>query len=323
MVGAFPLDAPTPYGRALLWAFDHFPGILAVRSGHKAGVLVALGAATLGAVAFAGRDPRRPRAPAPGGTRSRSSRSPPSWVSSWSACSPSGQDGSSLPTTAARAPRLLARGRRRPRRPPGRGTRPRPAVDPARRLHVGPHRRRHRRRAPRPSRDRAGAALDLVRHRRDRQRRRRARRLRQLGHVRAGVIGPVARRLGIEYVLLRNDLDWPATQRPPPRNLDALRAHPDLKRVRTFGAPGENVARPDVGSADEATLPPLELYRVKPLRRRRARRPATAARRCGRRGRVAGSRRRRGPASRRTPAVHGRRLDVLSSCRCSARDRRS
>ncbi len=57
--GAFPFAAPTLYGRLWLWAQVHVPGMIAFRTGIKAGGLVVLGLSLLGGLAvqrFAQRD---------------------------------------------------------------------------------------------------------------------------------------------------------------------------------------------------------------------------------------------------------------------------
>jgi arabinofuranan 3-O-arabinosyltransferase len=81
-----------------------------------------------------------------------------------------------------------------------------------------------------------------------------------------GSYAPIARRLGIGYVILRNDLDWRATRAVRPAALAGLRRDPDLELVATFGEPGENVVRADDSSSaaeQESTLPPVEIYRVR------------------------------------------------------------
>jgi arabinofuranan 3-O-arabinosyltransferase len=264
MVGAYPLDNPSPYGHALLWAFDHFPGILAIRSAHKAGVLVALGGASLAAVAFAGAM-KLARA------RVGSWRRPlPIMVATavvvvvaasafpfWTGRLYSPDDGvTALPAYWHDAARYLDA-------QPGHG---RVLVLPSTALgaytwgRTGDDIIEGILRRPSVSRgllstwsgtsEVANVVAALDDHVNS-------------GEYEPGTIGPAARRLGIEYVLVRNDLDWPATKRPRPSSLDGLRADHDLELVRTFGAPGENVARPDPASATEAAHPPLELYRVK------------------------------------------------------------
>jgi arabinofuranan 3-O-arabinosyltransferase len=93
------------------------------------------------------------------------------------------------------------------------------------------------------------------------------------GAYQPGALAPIAQRLGIQYVLLRNDLDWQNTGRPRPASFDALRHDPDLRLVRTFGAPGQNVQGrpPPAGSitsdmervASEASLRPVEIYELR------------------------------------------------------------
>ena len=82
----------------------------------------------------------------------------------------------------------------------------------------------------------------------------------------AGTIGPIARRLGIGVVVIRNDIDWQAMRLPRPVAYDSLRVDPDLTRVATFGEPGQNtVAARDLALAvfAEKDLPPVEIYAVK------------------------------------------------------------
>ena len=81
----------------------------------------------------------------------------------------------------------------------------------------------------------------------------------------AGAVPQILRRLGIEYVVVRNDLDWQLTNSSRPAALDALRRDPGLQLARSFGAPGKNVVAPGDDSPDaeaERTLPPVEVYRV-------------------------------------------------------------
>ena len=50
MVGGYPPDDPSPFGRALLWTFDHVPGAVAFRTTSKAGAIAMLAMAGLGAL---------------------------------------------------------------------------------------------------------------------------------------------------------------------------------------------------------------------------------------------------------------------------------
>ena len=80
-----------------------------------------------------------------------------------------------------------------------------------------------------------------------------------------GTLAPIARRLGIEYVVIRNDLDWQDLGRPRPAEYSRLRADPELEPVATFGAPGEFTTAPDDTGPiadEERTLPPVEVYRI-------------------------------------------------------------
>jgi arabinofuranan 3-O-arabinosyltransferase len=85
------------------------------------------------------------------------------------------------------------------------------------------------------------------------------------GQYRVGTLPAVLSRLGIQYVLVRNDLDWQRTDGPRPASLDLLRHDPGLRLVRSFGAKGYNVvAAGDESStaARERQLPPVQVYEV-------------------------------------------------------------
>jgi hypothetical protein len=86
------------------------------------------------------------------------------------------------------------------------------------------------------------------------------------GTLQPGMLGPLARRLGIRYVMLRNDLDWQRSERPRPAALAPVRHDPDLARVATFGNPGENVTSlldTSPQAHTEQDLPPVEIYEVR------------------------------------------------------------
>lgn len=77
-----------------------------------------------------------------------------------------------------------------------------------------------------------------------------------------GTLAPIAKRLGIDYVLVRNDLAWRRTGVVRPSALESLRDDPDLHLAAVFGRPGENtVAAHDRGTADRR-LPPVEIYSI-------------------------------------------------------------
>ncbi len=80
-----------------------------------------------------------------------------------------------------------------------------------------------------------------------------------------GSFAPLARLLGVRWVLIRNDLDWQTMESARPSDLDGLRRDPALRRIATFGRPGEDTTAADdltVGVLGETTLPPVELYAV-------------------------------------------------------------
>ena len=52
MVGAFPVQDPTPLGAGLLWTYEHVPGAAAMRTTFKAGAALQLGIATLASLSL-------------------------------------------------------------------------------------------------------------------------------------------------------------------------------------------------------------------------------------------------------------------------------
>jgi arabinofuranan 3-O-arabinosyltransferase len=85
-------------------------------------------------------------------------------------------------------------------------------------------------------------------------------------HYRRGTIASLAARLGIEYLVLRNDFEWGIWEQPRPAAFSQLRADPALELLATFGAPGQNTTSPLDSSLEvdiERTLPPIEVYRVR------------------------------------------------------------
>lgn len=94
------------------------------------------------------------------------------------------------------------------------------------------------------------------------------------GRYERGTVGPIASRIGVRFVVVRNDLVWETAGVARPSDLDALRSDPDLRLVATFGAPGENtVPVPEEDDDDltaaeqelvdvEADLAPVEIYEV-------------------------------------------------------------
>lgn len=83
------------------------------------------------------------------------------------------------------------------------------------------------------------------------------------GSYRPGSIGPIAHRLGIGYVLIRNDIKWRVAGSARPSALESLRSDPDLRLVAEFGRPGQNVVEEgdtSLEALEEASLPPVQIY---------------------------------------------------------------
>ena len=85
------------------------------------------------------------------------------------------------------------------------------------------------------------------------------------GTLRPGELGPIARALGVDRVLIRNDLDWERSQVARPADLDVVRHDPGLRLDRSFGEKGQSVVDPSdrsFPSRSERDLPPVEVYAV-------------------------------------------------------------
>ncbi len=85
------------------------------------------------------------------------------------------------------------------------------------------------------------------------------------GSYRPGSIGPIAHRLGVGYVLVRNDINWRVAGSARPAALASLRSDPDLRLVAEFGEPGQNVVEDgdlSVEALEEASLPPVQIYAI-------------------------------------------------------------
>lgn len=260
MVGSYPLDDPTPYGRVLLEGYRALPWLGGLRNTYKAGAGLAMGAAVLLAVAATGVPGRWLR------------RVPYPW----------------LPTAACAAliavisfpfwsGRLYAPSSRLENDVPGYWRQALAYLDnqdDGTRVLVlpGSTRTRYRwgwvgddifdallRRAHAVpsgvplSNPEAANLLQATAERASSDR-----------YV-AGTLAPIARRLGIGTIVIRNDLDWQQMRVPRPAVFDALRKDPDLRRVATFGPRGRNVrAEGDTSIAvfAEAVLPPVEVYAI-------------------------------------------------------------
>jgi len=265
MVGAYPLDDTSPYGHLLLWGFDHFPGFVAIRSGHKAGVMVALGVAVLAAVGAtsalraAGRvegSTLRTRAVRLGALGAVLAVLAAGSFPFWTGRLYSPADGArAIPAYWQQAADWLDSR-------PGEGrvlVLPSTAYGAYTWGNTGDDILEGLITRPTISRgllslwsgtpegaNLVAALDDYV----------------GSGTYEPGVLGPIAARLGVRYVLVRNDLDWSTTRRPRPAALDSLRADPDLTAVKAFGAPGANVLSSGAATPAEASLPPIEVFTV-------------------------------------------------------------
>jgi arabinofuranan 3-O-arabinosyltransferase len=74
------------------------------------------------------------------------------------------------------------------------------------------------------------------------------------------------RYLGVRYVVLQNDLDWQRSHTARPAELQSLLNDPDLQTFTSFGRPGQNVVDPaapqDALSSMERELPPVSILSV-------------------------------------------------------------
>ena len=87
----------------------------------------------------------------------------------------------------------------------------------------------------------------------------------QTGRLAPEAVAPIARKLGISLIVIRNDLDWERSDTARPVTLDAIREAPGLSRVATFGQVGQNVVEPGderLAVLRELKLPPVEVYAV-------------------------------------------------------------
>jgi hypothetical protein len=85
------------------------------------------------------------------------------------------------------------------------------------------------------------------------------------GSYRPGSIGPIAQRLGIGYVLIRNDVNWRVAGTTRPAAMDSLRSDPSLRLVAEFGRPGQNVVEEgdlSLEALEESSLPPVQIYAI-------------------------------------------------------------
>ena len=85
------------------------------------------------------------------------------------------------------------------------------------------------------------------------------------GRYEAGTLVPMAARLGIQYLVIRNDLNWQVSGSARPMTFEPERNDPTLRRVAGFGGIGENVTAAADTSHDamsERQLRPIEVFEV-------------------------------------------------------------
>jgi arabinofuranan 3-O-arabinosyltransferase len=258
MVGAYPVDHPSPYGRLRLSAYRTVPGLSALRTSYKAGAGLAIGVAVLLAIGvvelWQRARPTRPRAawlvvpisvalvvgaalPALAGDLYDSSKRlrtiPGYWHQAlgWLDSRPGNSRVLILPGTTKTGYRwgwvgddffdaLLDR--------PHATSTSVPLSNPASANLLD-------------TLDTLAPSADYV----------------------PGTLPAIARRLGFGYVVLRNDVDWKRVGVARPAAFDRLRRDSGLRRVATFGRRGENVTPRGAASATarrERALPPVEVY---------------------------------------------------------------
>jgi arabinofuranan 3-O-arabinosyltransferase len=258
MVGAHPVDDPSPMGRALLHAYDRLPGASALRNSYKAAPSLALGLAVLVGVCVEGL-PARPHQRRRGLTGvsllvvglivsafpfwtgrlyhpdQRLTGVPAYWTDALSWLDEQQGDGRVL-----FVPGSQAMGYR--------------WGDPGTDIFHALLRREYVQRTWFAAG--TAQAANLLNAFDDRF---------QTGHYEPGSIAPIARRLGIRWIVIRNDIDWEATHVARPAMLKALREDPDLRRVISFGEPGENVVQPGDKTLNllvESQIRPVEVFGV-------------------------------------------------------------
>lgn len=256
MVGPFPTDNPTPWGRALVELFAASDGAFAFRSSHKAGVILAMGVSLLAAWAL--EDLGRAVAKREQGTVTviaigaaatvLATITAPFWTTPLYADSVSN---AAIPVYwSDAADQLRAEADGRVLVIPGstnNGYRwgaigddlidalvPSPVVATTLPLST-----------PLPA-DIVDALNDAV----------------TSPDYQHGTLAPIARRLGITHLVIRNDLAWEVQGLPRPSDLDGVRTDPDLTLVGRHGAEGRFVVSPFNPNEEELALPPVEIYRI-------------------------------------------------------------
>ncbi len=258
MVGLHPPASPTPFGRALAWAFAEVPGAIAFRTTNKAGALWALAVAVLaglGAAAAARRPGWTRVAVAAGGVAVLVGATAPAWTGDlhpttltvpgyWRAAAADAGAGDPATRVLFLPGQSLARYRWGHE-----GVDDLDAVLFDREVVWRPT-------VPAGSRAAANAlaALDVTLND---------------GGLPPGALSAFARYLGAGEILVRHDTEWERVGAARPAVLDAaVAAEPGLEPAASYGPPGSTTVAPAGGGSlvrpdpAEAALPPLRRVTV-------------------------------------------------------------
>lgn len=257
MVGTYPPSDPSPFGRLLLWSYRSVPGASSLRNTYKAGAGLWLGIAILAAVTLGRAISSGPRQ----GRRFAGllaigvvmAASVPFWRGE--AYHPD-QQLSAIPTYWRDATRFID-AHPAPGRAwilPGSQATTYRWGSPGDDIFDALLRRDHVVRTWLPT---GGAQVsNLLAELDDRA---------QTGRLDPKAVAPIARKLGIGLIVIRNDVDWERSHTARPVTLDAVRGAPGLSLIATFGQAGQNVVRPGderLAVVRELALPPVEVYAV-------------------------------------------------------------
>ncbi|HVQ96755.1 MAG TPA: alpha-(1-_3)-arabinofuranosyltransferase family protein [Mycobacteriales bacterium] len=258
MVGLFPPAAPSPFGQALRWGFDHVPGAGAFRTTNKIGALLVLGTAlllaALAAAAFrrtSGKAPRYRAAVVLALVALLAGGTVPAWTGRlysstvdvpdyWTQAATDLNTGPADERVWFIPGEVLAAYRWSQDRPDDLSTSllSRPSLVRT----VIP--------VTSPAAANLLAATDVQLNE---------------GSLPPGALSATARYLGIGDVLLRNDVNWEVYQGGRPQVMqDQVNVDTGLRPLGNYGAPGQNTisAQYPPSTPLEASLPPLQRYAV-------------------------------------------------------------
>ena len=253
MVGAHPRGDPSPWGRWWLWAGDVVPGVASLRSTYKSGATLMLGVGALfalGAATAAARGPRRAVAFASVGVVVLGAS--PFWSNHL--YEPGERLDGDVPAYWTEASEWLDRqpGDTRVLLAPGSSRTRYRWGSPGDDIHDVHLARGHV--VDIPVALTTAAPADLIAAIDDAL---------VDGRHRPGTVAPILRRIGVEYLVLRNDLDWERMGTPRPAAYSRLREDPELERVAVFGRRGQHVVgNVDRSTAAERRIHPVEVFRL-------------------------------------------------------------